>query len=698
MTAPSIAPPAQRRFDWRRAGQIAAILFLALVLRAWAAWQLPVDADEPTYIAAAAAYRTALRDEGLSGLGEVTANREHPALVKVIDALAGGMDDLSFSEALRSNRVVSLVFGLLTVGVLAWVDPLAGLLLALHSLQIKYTAQGYLEAVPQFTSLLMLVLLSRVRGNRDLRLWLAAVLLGATAAGKLPYLVLVIPAAWLLLRERRMSWQLLPLWLGLAVLVFVVLNPLVWQGGWGWIERTLAFHRGYPRDMAVVRAGYGWLQGWAWLLRSYPAGWHGDVFFWYPPDGLITLLALPGVFLTRRQPWLAVWLAAGLAALLLWPVKWPQYTLLVIPVLCLLAASALRAGWGWLREQDNTWNLSELLLPHPPMWVKVLGVVIILAALLGQSVRIVITAIQQQGWWHVTQTTAPLPSNQISALLQTRTGEVLVGTPRGLVAAKLEGTSGFPVEWNLLSQGQAIHALAEASNGEVYAATANGLAEWRGGELIHVPGTEGAGEIYDLAIDGDAIWCATARGFARYSQGELTEWRLDSDLDQRVRTVAVQRREGQSLVYLGNSTGLWVFDSRTDTARRVPGQESGLGNGGIAELRIDNYGRLWVASLGGGLAILDHTGWHAFTITNSDLPFNTVTALGETNNWMWVGVTPPTEVGAQVLAFKNGEFSHPLLLRNGYSGSDSLSILGVASGQLWIGTRNQGIDIYRRTP
>jgi len=46
-----------------------------------------------------------------------------------------------------------------------------------------------------------------------------------------------------------------------------------------------------------------------------------------------------------------LWWVIGLAVLLLWPTKWPQYTLIIIVPLCLSAAEALRAGGRALRAR-----------------------------------------------------------------------------------------------------------------------------------------------------------------------------------------------------------------------------------------------------------------------------------------------------------------------------------------------------------
>ena len=79
-------PTAPRR--WKRWHAIVLIVFLGLVVRAWAAWQLPIDYDEPTYLNAGYDYARMIKSGDWQGVINYDNNQEHPPLVKLMDSLA----------------------------------------------------------------------------------------------------------------------------------------------------------------------------------------------------------------------------------------------------------------------------------------------------------------------------------------------------------------------------------------------------------------------------------------------------------------------------------------------------------------------------------------------------------------------------------------------------------------------------------
>jgi len=96
-------------------------------------------------------------------------------------------------------RMVSVVLGSLLVLVIALANPLVGLLLAVHTYSIKYTAQVYLEALPFLLS--ALAVFAYLRSERKKKGWLvlSGVLLGLTAGSKYVYALvgIVIFLDWL---------------------------------------------------------------------------------------------------------------------------------------------------------------------------------------------------------------------------------------------------------------------------------------------------------------------------------------------------------------------------------------------------------------------------------------------------------------------------------------------------------------------
>ena len=88
-------------------------------------------------------------------------------------------------------------------------------------------------------------------------------------------------------------------------------------------------------------AALPWYQQVVWLFKAGPTEWHPGVF----PAGKVTLALLPLAVLgfpvaaARRPVWAAAPLA-GFGFLLVWPVKWPQYLMLVLLPLAICAAHA----------------------------------------------------------------------------------------------------------------------------------------------------------------------------------------------------------------------------------------------------------------------------------------------------------------------------------------------------------------------
>ena len=114
------------------------------------------------------------------------------------------------------------------------------------------------------------------------------------------------------------------------------------------------------------RSGYPWYQPFLWISRSWGYDWHPDVIFYFGFDGLIAIFAAVGLVLAwKKNRWLFVWAISGLVFLLLWPTKWPQYTLVLLPAMCLLAAPTLRIIYQKLREQETYWEWFSTMFPGP---------------------------------------------------------------------------------------------------------------------------------------------------------------------------------------------------------------------------------------------------------------------------------------------------------------------------------------------
>ena len=369
------------------------LLVIAVVAIAWALrWRavtlLPVDYDEDDYLRAAQQYATLIRSGDWAGFTQTNYRPEHPPLAKIVF----GVSILSAPEAplipdqsssadpdqtlpknlLRDARASSAVLGSLEVLLLALVNPLAGLFLAIHTFTIKYTSQVMLEAVPAFTSLVAILCYVRTKkritrsGNlRGVDTWfiLSAVFLGLTAASKYIYCVagVAILIDWLIWGKENKNLKRFILqaflWGLIAILTFFLFDPYLWPSPIERLGSSVLFNSAYSTGTHVQEVGYPIWQPFIWL-NTTPYAWHPQAFY-FALDPLITLAAAFGISsVWKKQRLYAIWLGIALFFLLIWPTKWPQYLLILTAPLSLAAAEGLmnltlRPIHKWLEERKT---------------------------------------------------------------------------------------------------------------------------------------------------------------------------------------------------------------------------------------------------------------------------------------------------------------------------------------------------------
>ena len=342
---------------------------IALTVRLRAVDMLPHDYDEPVYLGMAQRYAAWLNDGDIRAIVDYEFNYEHPPLSKLAYALAirdlpsrsgvarNRLDQIQGSRAEERDmpqpqfdisRQVAAVLGALQVFALALLDPLAALLLAISTWQIKYTSQIMLEPLPGLLSTIMVVAyigwqrLDRLRSGS--KRWLTVALLalsaiafGLTEASKFTYGVagIAILVDWLwrsrpekpagtTARLRSAARWLLPtlLWILLAVIVFVAFDPRTWSDPLSRLKAAVLYHGAYTQSQNVQSANYPMWQPFVWLFQAVP--WHPGVFYVSLDFGITLLAALGFRSLWRRQRVMALWLAIGLGFWLVWPTKSPH--------------------------------------------------------------------------------------------------------------------------------------------------------------------------------------------------------------------------------------------------------------------------------------------------------------------------------------------------------------------------------------
>ncbi len=702
MTGTPRVSPFSRRW-WTRRRVVVAVVVVAALLRLWAAWQLPVDYDEPVYIKAAFDYAEAMRAGDWNAVIDYAGNREHPPLVKLLygaGVLALG-DAATWDSALMAGRLISAAFGTLAVLLLALADPLAGAMLAVHTLAVKYTGQAYLEALPLFACIAAVLALRRSVG-RDRWLYLSAAALGLALAGKLSYLPILFAVGYIALWERpARRWDMVP-YLALAAAVFLLLNPTLWHEPLPRLAETLTFHSQYSRSAHVQQIGYPWFQPILWVAFSVP--WHPEVFFYGGFDGLIFLLAVGGAWWQwRERRWAVVWAGTSMLALLAWPTKWPQYALIVVPALCLMAAGTARRAYRWVAEQEAYWEWLREMVPKPPraFWV---GLGLIALAFVGLYVAAgVQVALEQRHWTHLTAANTPLPSNTVRGIAAAPDGRMALATGAG-AAIWSPSAAGGPESWQVFTRANSdlpsddVLAVAADPSGGLWFGTGAGLARYTGGRWRVFHAAEmgvGSDRVLAIAVGPDGrLWAGTQAGAAVF---DGTTWapppRGSGLADALVLSIAVEPA-GRG-VWFGTGDGVLRLGVAGGTWERYTSENSPLGVGGVADVLVDSAGRVWAATLGGGLGVWDGATWRVFNVANSRIPSNTVQSVFEDRaGTLWVGFSWPTQFGGALASFDGRTWKGYPAGRIGFSGAEALAIAQDAMGRIWIGTQSAGIHIY----
>jgi hypothetical protein len=341
------------------------LLVLLVMAVAWttrwhAVTTLGVDFDEDDYLRAAQEYKALMRSGDWAGFMEANYRPEHPPLAKIVFGVSLlGTEDTPLTDPQLQNwslppdqmvaaRTASAVLGTLTTALVALVNPLAGLFLAVHAITIKYTSQIMLEALPAFTSLAsILAYLRWKKAGKRFNVWLvlSAMAIGMTAASKYLYCVvgIAILIDWVITSfERRgesgkwkFPWVLLA-WGGLSFLFFLLADPYLWPDLFNRLKESVLFHRLYSTTAPEIdSAGYPTWQPILWFffdIRTWNENHVRALFF--NIDWLIALAAIGGFSaLWKRERLYVLWMIAGMAFLLVWPTKWPQYILsLTVPL------------------------------------------------------------------------------------------------------------------------------------------------------------------------------------------------------------------------------------------------------------------------------------------------------------------------------------------------------------------------------
>ncbi|MEW6028602.1 MAG: ABC transporter permease subunit [Chloroflexota bacterium] len=352
------------------------VIALAWTLRVRAASLLPIDFDEDDYLRAGQEFAHLMRTSDWRGFLDTNYRPEHPPLAKIAYGLAFlGLPEQPLvadvditarpaaslpEDHLRAGRTEAAIFGTLTAGLLALVNPMGGLMLAVHSWTIKYTSQIMLDGLSALFSLSTVLAYVQYKKKKQMG-WLvgSAALLGLAADSKFLHgtVGFAILLDWLYTNwetiadgsQRTKTIRNILFWGVLAIAVFFIANPFLWPDPIERIKVTLAAVQNTTTNSNVTNAGFVAWQQFNWLSMSVP--WDSNSAFVILADTFIAFLAVIGFkHMWQKESAFGVWLLLELAVLLLWRTKWPQYILIVTAPLALSAGEGILALWDSVKE------------------------------------------------------------------------------------------------------------------------------------------------------------------------------------------------------------------------------------------------------------------------------------------------------------------------------------------------------------
>ncbi len=331
-----------------------------------------MDFDEPVYLEASRNIGRMIVEGNFSGLITYDYNIEHPYLGKIIYGIPLAL--MNYSDPIMFLRMINTYLSSLTVVVLTFMSPLAGILYAGEAYSTKYGLEVYLDGFAAlFTILAIYPLTSAPIGRR--KIILSAVFTGLAFAVKYITLFATLGVfAYLLTRvfvrveEKRRQYiiyyspskenaGLLLLWVLAAILSFYIADPSIWAdplhppSEWR-LLKSLTFHVGYAERTSIEKP-LSPLQQFQWITNMDVLKWHPSAFLLY--TGLIILvLGFIGLPVTLfRKPVVASSMITYTLFLIIWQVKWPQYTVIWMALLSVSAsilvveATRYMAGFQW---------------------------------------------------------------------------------------------------------------------------------------------------------------------------------------------------------------------------------------------------------------------------------------------------------------------------------------------------------------
>ena len=319
-------------------------------------------------------------------------------------------------------------------------------------------------------------------------------------------------------------------------------------------------------------------------------------------------------------------------------------------------------------------------------------------------------------WRNFTRIGDDLSSNNIRTVTEDRFGRIWLGTDKGL--NRLDGfwreagrSNGGPQEAEIFKIFEDIAGFIwVAADTGVYRGVwddSRGQINWlqrytQGAGLIDI----GARVVTMIQRQNGEIWIGTPLGVNRF---DGTVWHTVAgaeigQLNQGVQTI-YEDKVGVLWFGLSQSNRLQSGNliSRFDgVGWEIFSVNDGLPNGDVQTILEDDLGNLWVGTTA-GVAIYDGSIWHVVTTQDRLLIGNNVQSMmSDRDGMIWIGTTAgisqfrvPAQFSTTALR-DLGRWRH-LTRANGLASNNIQALFETQDGEIWIGTRDNGVNFSDRS-
>ena len=319
-------------------------------------------------------------------------------------------------------------------------------------------------------------------------------------------------------------------------------------------------------------------------------------------------------------------------------------------------------------------------------------------------------------WRNFTRLGDDLISNNVKTITEDRSGQIWIGTDRGL--SRLDGFWHEAGRSNGGPQSADVFKVFEDRAGFIWVATDAGVyqgtwdnsrsqVDWRQ-HYNQQAGLIGIGErvVTMIQRQNGEIWIGTPLG-VNWFDGAGWQTVDGAELGQLNQGVQVIYEDGVGHLWFGLSQSNRLQNgnliSRFDNIEwEIFSVNDGLPNGDVQAILEDHLGNLWVGTTA-GVAIYDGSIWHVATAQDGLLIGNNVQSImRDREGTIWIGTTAgisqfrlPTQFSPAAL--RDLERWRHITRANGLASNNIQALFETRTGEIWVGTRDNGANFSDRS-